>query len=147
MSTRAALHAANVATHAVIVCKHSAASILAGTKTVESRLTLTRREPWGMVAAGDVLLFKISSGPYVARARVQAVACFEGLTPPGIAALARAWEARVLGGAEYWRKKRTARYATLLTLADVTPISTGPNLGITAGRAWVRLSAAGKAQR
>lgn len=135
------------ARHAVIVCKHSAAAILDGSKTVESRLTITRREPWGMVKPGDELLFKISSGPYAARAIAAAVECFEGLNPSGIRRLARLWEPRVRGGPEYWHTKRTARYATMITLSGVEPISVGPHLGVTAGRAWIALPPAGAPTR
>jgi hypothetical protein len=99
--------------------------ILEGTKTVESRFSLTRRAPFGKVEPGDVVLIKKSGGPIVAACRV-AQAWFYDLDPSS-------WE-DVRGFAQplcaqdplFWSSRAKAKYATLLRIEDVrllTPVT------------------------
>jgi hypothetical protein len=47
--------------------------IVDGSKTIESRWYMTRRAPWGKIAAGDIVYFKYSGRPVEAKGRVQKV--------------------------------------------------------------------------
>lgn len=122
--------------HVAIIAAPYAALILAGRKRVESRLALTRREPFGRVNAGDTILFKARGGPYSAAATVTRVETFEDLTPDRVRALAKRFEPLVRGGRAYWESRRAARYATLMWLGEVRPIGEGPKW-TPHGRGWL----------
>lgn len=125
-------------THLAIIGSAYLVLILAGLKTVESRLSLTRREPFGRVRPGDTILFRVRGGGYAARARVARVESFEGLDRDGVRALAERYEPLVRGGRAYWAGKRHARYATLMWLERPRPETRGPEW-TPHGRAWLTL--------
>jgi hypothetical protein len=96
---------------------------LAGVKTVESRLSRTRRAPWGVVARRDLLLLKKASGPVVGVAEVGEVWGYEvGEGGRAVGEIRREFDGRVRGEPAYWAARREARYATLLELARVEAI-------------------------
>lgn len=125
-----------MATHVAILLRPYIRRILDGSKTVESRLTRTRRPPLDCVAAGDRIFFKASSGPFMATAIAAKVETHRDLTPAKINALRRKHNAKVGGDAEYWAGKRDCRYATFITLRDVRSVSVGPAPPPSRGAAW-----------
>ena len=70
--------------HLVILKKQYLDAILAGTKTIESRLLKTKHPPVGQISVGDKLFLKQSSGPVCATATVKAVKTYEDLTPESL---------------------------------------------------------------
>ncbi|MCA9294734.1 MAG: ASCH domain-containing protein [Phycisphaerales bacterium] len=124
-------------THVAVLKRRYIDLLLEGRKTMESRLSVTRREPFGIVVPGDAIYFKESGGPYRARAVVADVELVDGLTPRAVSALRRRVNSQVLGDPAYWQSKRTAKYATLLTFIELEVCSRGPALPVLAGRAWV----------
>ena len=125
-----------MADHVAILMKRYLDRVLAGHKTVESRLTKTARAPFGMIEPGDRIYFKCSGGPYMAAARAGRVEFYEGLTPAKIGALRRKYERTVGDDDAYWQWKRDSRYATFIELSDVQPTETGPLLPPSRGIAW-----------
>ncbi len=123
-------------THVAVVHAVYADLMLRGKKTVECRLSRTRRQPFGAVDAGDVIHFKLAGGGYVALATVGRVEHVAGLTPSEVRQLASRHEPNVLGGRAYWAGKRQARFATLIWLAEVQPMTIGPAVGPFNGGAW-----------
>lgn len=121
--------------HVAIVLPRCLDRILSGEKTIESRLSLTRREPFGRIAAGDTIYFKERGGPYRAMVIVGGVRSFEGLLPRDIEGLAAEFESRVHGGSGYWSAKRSARYGTLIELTHVQAVRQGPKW-VSNGSAW-----------
>lgn len=117
--------------------------ILAGRKRVEARLMRNRAAPLGRVRGGDVVYFKAHAGGFGACAVVSRVDQFERLTPEGVADLFRRYNALVCGSAAYWAAKCTARYATLVHLADVRGTRRGPEYrdapGFSPRSAWIVL--------
>ncbi|MCX5661180.1 MAG: ASCH domain-containing protein [Planctomycetota bacterium] len=113
-------------THVAILLRRYIRLVLAGSKTVESRLTRTRKAPLDCVSVGDTIHFKASAGPYMATAVVAKVETHRDLTPAKVEALRRKHHKAVGGDAAYWRAKREARYATFITLRDVKATSAGP---------------------
>lgn len=118
-------------------------AILEGRKTVESRLSLTRRDPFEKVAAGELIYFKESGGPYRAVARVERVEFFRDLERADVERLARRFNAEVCGTAAYWRGKRSARYATFIWLSNVREIDRGPAWR-PMGRGWMTFEGSAK---
>lgn len=129
--------------HVAIIAPDYLNAILAGRKVVESRLTLTRREPFGQIAPGDRLYFKASGGAFGATAIAARVDSHEEMTPANVRALRRTLGRFILGTDAYWRAKLTARYATLIWLERVEPIAIGPDYRAhpswASGRAWYTL--------
>lgn len=124
-------------THVAVLKPEYIEAILDGRKTVESRLSRTRREPLHKVSVGDIVYFKQSSGGYKAAARVDRVEYHERLSPEGVRRIKSRVNTRVLGSSAYWKAKRDARYATLVWLKDVQHTSHGPAIDRLYGRAWV----------
>ncbi len=125
-----------MACHVAILKRPYAKAILAGTKTVESRLTRTAMPPFGRIEPGQRLYFKISAGPFVAVARAAQVVSYQGLTPADIEKLRRRFQPTVGGDDAYWQMKRDSRFALFVKLAEVEPIDIGPAYKPINMRAW-----------
>jgi hypothetical protein len=102
--------------------------ILSGRKTIESRLSSSRRTPFGQVRAGERVYFKVSGGAYGATALISHVETFENLKPTDIAAIRRLHNANIRGSAEYWKQKRSSRVATLMWIHKIEATEMGPIL-------------------
>ena len=127
--------------HLAILKKPYLDMILSGQKTVESRLTKTRRAPFGHIAKGDKVFFKISSGPVCAVASVHSVRQYKNLTSKKIIQLKNQYNNLILGADSYWKEKKHSRYAVLVWLADVR--DTKPiKIDKKDWRAWIVLSEA-----
>ncbi len=122
--------------HIAILQKPYLNAVLAGRKTIESRLTKTMQPPHGMVQEGERIFFKLSGGPFKATARAGTVQYFDQLTPPRIDALRQRFNDAVCGTADYWRMKRSARFATFIELDELTPTEVGPRFTKSPYRAW-----------
>ncbi|MEM8783408.1 MAG: ASCH domain-containing protein [Planctomycetota bacterium] len=125
--------------HVAILRKPYLDAVLAGTKTIESRLTRTAKEPYGSIAAGERLFLKQSGGPFRATAIAVGVEQFGGLRPSDVEGLRRRFQARVGGDHAYWRDKRDARFAVFVTLGAVESLSAGPSYAVQSMRAWYTL--------
>ncbi|GJQ28550.1 MAG: hypothetical protein HBSAPP03_04340 [Phycisphaerae bacterium] len=112
--------------HVAIVSRACLANILAGRKTIESRLSLSRVAPYGQITAGDTIYFKASGGAFGAKAVADGVTTITGLRPAAVRHLRRTYEHAILGGTAYWKSKSRAKFATLIHLANITPVSDGP---------------------
>ena len=137
--------------HVAVLKRRFADDVLSGAKTVECRLTRTRREPWGRIEAGDVVHIKQSSGPYRA---VCTVSFVEQLECASFADLRRAFSRhrRALGGDRamldaFLADRRAARFAVFVGIERVRPTSTGPSIAPLHGRAWLCLGAANRVRR
>jgi len=129
--------------HVAIIAPEYLRAILAGRKTVESRLTLTRREPFGRVRVGERLYFKASGGGFGVTAVATHVEHREAMTPADVRIIRRSLGRFILGTDAYWRVKRASRYATLIWFDRVEPIASGPDYrshpSWASGRAWFTL--------
>lgn len=125
--------------HLVILKKPYLDAILAGSKTIESRFTKTKRSYFGRVLPGDKLFLKESSGPVCATAKVAAVKNFENLTPQQIIEIKQQYNHYIKGSEEYWRSKADCRFGVLVWLKDVEPIEP-VRIRKKDWRAWVVLT-------
>ena len=113
--------------------------ILDGRKTIEARLTRSRREPWGSLRAGHTVYFKRRSGGYAAVARAAEVLRFTLPMEITIERLRAVYGDAICADRGYWSAKAGARFAVLVRLADVRSVEAGPSLaGVKAGdrSAW-----------
>jgi len=106
-------------THLVVLKKEYLSAILDGRKTVESRFTKMAIEPFGRIAAGDVLLLKMTSGPVCAKAKAGRVEQYENLTLRQMRDLYRRYNTMILGNDAYWQSKRSCPFGVLVWLEEV----------------------------
>ncbi|MGD1699067.1 ASCH domain-containing protein [Dapis sp. BLCC M229] len=112
--------------------------VLDGSKTVESRLSKTRIDPYKKAITGDFILFKQSGGPIVAIAKIVNCWYYENLDYTDILWLKAKFNSLVLGSDDYWKKKHSAKYASFFQLSAVTKIQP-IIIHKSDGRAWVVL--------
>ncbi len=122
--------------HVAILRKAYLALVLAGTKTVESRLSRAAMVPYGAVDPGQRIYFKRAGGPFAAMARAGRVEHHEALTPRRVDELRQRFEPHVGGDEAYWHAKRAARYASFIELLNVEPMDVGPAYRADGYRAW-----------
>jgi ASC-1-like (ASCH) protein len=125
--------------HLAILKKQYLNAILAGRKTIESRLYQTKQKWLSQVKAGDKIFLKVTSGHVMATATVDKVKYFGNLTTEQIAQMQKQYNKQILGDEQYWQEKANSRYGVLVWLKDVQPI---PHLSIKKldWRAWVVLT-------
>lgn len=124
--------------HLVILKKKYLDLILSGNKTVESRFTHSRKEPFGRVAEGDRIFLKQSSGPVCAISTIGWVETFESLTPAEIRAIKKEYNHLILGEDSYWREKSNCRFGVLVAVKEVEKIEPF-SIDKKDWRAWVVL--------
>lgn len=125
-----------MAIHVAILKRPYLELILRGRKTIESRLTTTAQPPFGRIAAGERLFFKVSAGPFMATALAGRVEQFSDLNVSRMHALYRQFNAGVCGEAAYWQFKKHSRYAVFVHLREVQPIDVGPTYEPNNWKAW-----------
>ena len=108
--------------HLVILKKPYLDAILAGQKTIESRLTKTKRAPFGRIFAGDKLFFKVSSGAVCAIGRVGKVLQFDNLTPERIHGIKQQYNGDILAAEQYWAEREGCKYCVLVWLECIKAI-------------------------
>ena len=126
--------------HVAVLRRPYLGLILAGEKRVESRLSINRVAPFNCVGAGDLLYLKESAGAIVATAAVREARFYELNGPGGVRELRHRFGDLIGGTDAYWRRKESARYATLLWLENVRTLrerDARPSVPPLYGRAWV----------
>ena len=141
----AAEHDRPPAAHLAVLHRAYLDAVLAGTKTVEARLTQNRSVPFGRIRPGDTVYLKQASGPVRAVAQAGAVRTFENLTPERVDDIRLAHDHLIAGRPDYWQRKRDARYATLIWLESPRPLQPSdplPEMPTLHGSAWAVLGPA-----
>lgn len=108
--------------HLVILHKPYLDLILAGTKTVESRLSRRRHPAASRLQQGDRLFLKQAGGDVLALAVAGTITEFRDIPSGGVQRLAEEWWPRVVGGGPddpYWVSKAAARFALFVELRNV----------------------------
>lgn len=125
--------------HVAVLLKPYLDLILQGRKTVECRLTRQARDPYDRIEPGERIYFKQSAGPYGATALAEHVIFEDGLTSRRINEIRRDYNELICGDPGYWNYKRDSRFCTLIWLANVIPVDTGPAIRPLQGVAWLAL--------
>ncbi|MEM8737392.1 MAG: hypothetical protein AAGG38_02800 [Planctomycetota bacterium] len=126
--------------HVAVLQREYLRMILAGQKTVESRLAKVRCPPFGAVTAGERLFFKASGGSFMATALADEVHDHAHQTPTQLDALRTRWNPAVCGTDEYWNQRRDRPFATFIRLRGVEPLDCGPRYKTQNMRAWYTLT-------
>lgn len=109
--------------HLVVIHAEYLDAILRKRKTIECRFSSIRRPPFEAVAPGDLLWFKLPSGPLRGVAAVQRCEFRIVSDPAVLRELARRHHAAVAAPAQFWQADDWARYASLIWLGDVVPVT------------------------
>ncbi len=120
--------------------------ILRGDKTVESRFARRRYPPYGRVRRGDIILLKKAGGPIVGIAQATEVSfheCHDGSWQVVRDAFGRALCAV---DDEFWQRRVTASYATLVGLARVRRLAPSVDFHKRDRRGWVVLQTSGQGE-
>jgi len=129
---------ARVGLHLAVFVEPYLRFILEGRKTVESRFSVKPLAPYGKVAIGDALLLKRAGGPVAGVCRVADVWSYH-LDPKAWNVIRRDFaEAICASDAQFWRKRESARYATLMRIDEVRAMPSLP-LSKRDRRGWVVL--------
>ena len=127
--------------------------ILDGRKKIESRWSKNKCAPWGKVKIGDVVYFKNSGGPIVAKAKVSAVLYYKDLNPEKVRKIVRKHQGD--GGISVGNLANTIkwasgkRYCTLVFLikaGKVIPFNIDKK-GFGIGAAWLCVGDINKIRR
>lgn len=128
----------DTALHLAILVNPYLQLLLDGQKTIESRFSVQRRTPFDQVAQGDVILLKRSGGPILGISIV-AQARFYEATPQVLEHIRTHYGAQLgIRDPAFWEARASARFATLLWLEHVMPITPVP-FHKRDQRAWVIL--------
>ncbi len=100
--------------------------VLDGRKTVESRFSMYRTPPFGCVRSRDVVLVKRSGGPVVAIAEISRVWYYE-LDAKAWDFIRKRFAAQLcIDGSEFWQKKSSSYFATLMQFGSVEELDPVP---------------------
>ena len=106
-------------------------AILNGTKTIESRLSLKKIPPFGIVSKGDLVYMKPPGAKLVGQFRVKKVFSYEGVTAEEIKQLFSQYQSKIGWGNEaelqkFVKEKVDCPFATLIFIADSERFLTPP---------------------
>lgn len=125
--------------HLAIATRPYLEKILAGRKTIESRFAKVRCAPFGIIAPGDTILFKLPGGCIRAAASVRAVQFYGPLDPGGIRALMKENARELSLDDSFQRRKQESKYATLIFISDALRLPPIP-VEKRDRRSWVKLN-------
>ena len=104
---------------AILSHKSVLEKILAGEKTIESRFSRVKSVPFGQIAAGDLVYFKLSGGPVMGYAIITRVEEYDNLTPRQIDDLTKRYRRELALSEDFLARKMESKFASLLFLERV----------------------------
>jgi len=125
--------------HLAVIKPPYLAAILDGRKQVELRLAKIPLPPYRSIEKGDLIWFKVSRGPIAAWAEADRIEFFDRLTPATMRQLRRRIQPLVLAGDDFWRLRLACRYASLIWLKNVTPLTEPLKLNFAIYSPWLVL--------
>jgi len=129
----------SVTHHLVVLTSEHLNNILRGQKTVECRLSRTKRPPYGVLTAGDVLWLKQSGGPIRATTTARHVQFVHPFAKAELKYISHGYGEALQVDRTFFDNRHQSRYATLIRLGRVRrvePFSVEKN----DRNAWVVLS-------
>lgn len=126
--------------HLAVMNKQTVEAILGGIKTIETRFSLHKIAPFGVISAGDLVYIKPPGEEIIGQFRVKKVFSFEGLDLSDLSYLRNLYGKEVVAEEEYWEKKKEAKYGTLIFIGDSERFITSPiKIKKSDQRGWVVL--------
>lgn len=101
-------------------------SILSGVKTIETRFSLHKIVPFGVVGVGDIVYLKPPGEEIVGQFSVKKVIFYEGLTLDDLGYLSHLYQKEIAASEDYWEKKKEAKFGTLIFISESERFITSP---------------------
>ena len=120
--TRALEPMSRVNIHLAVVSEPFLTFILDGRKTIESRFSQKRCAPFGMIAEGDIILFKEVAGP-ICGLSIAKQAWYFYLAYESLEAIRLRYEDRICADERFWGERRNSSYASLVSLGQTIAIN------------------------
>lgn len=105
--------------HIAIMVEPYLSYILNGKKTIESRISQKKSSPFKKVERKDIVILKKSGGDIEAVFEAGEVSFFEQLNPKKISEIKNAYNDKICGDEEFWKKKEGSTYATLIEIKSL----------------------------
>lgn len=105
----------NIGFHLAVFTEPFLSTVFDGTKTIESRFSRVRCAPYDEIRAGDVILLKRAGGPVCGLVLAES-AWFIDLAYESLDSIRSRHGEMILADDEFWDRKRSAQYATLIRL-------------------------------
>jgi len=117
--------------HLAIMNKVTIEAVLSGKKKVETRFSLNKIIPFGLVSIGDLVYIKPPGDEIMGQFRVKKVFSFEGLTQEDMEKIRKDYGGKINTGEEnvdekYWQDKKASRFGTLIFIGDSERFITSP---------------------
>lgn len=100
--------------------------ILSGKKIIESRFSRRKDPPFGQISSGDLVYIKPSGKDVIGQFKVKKVIFYDGLDGGGIGEIRKKYGGEITAEQDYWQRKNTAKYGTLIFIGQTTPFITAP---------------------
>ena len=120
--TRALEPMSRVNIHLAVASEPFLTFILDGRKTIESRFSQNRCAPFGMIAEGDIILFKEVAGPICGLSLAKQAWYFD-LTYESLEAIRQQYGDRICADECFWNAHRNSSYASLVSLGETSTIN------------------------
>lgn len=108
--------------HLAIMREPYLSFILNGSKTIESRFTLNKIDPYGNISTGDIIILKKSAGAIEGIFEAGAVVFVRADSEDDIHKVRQNFGSRLLVSDEFWEKKVNSRYVTLIEVRNLLAI-------------------------
>ena len=129
----------NMSDHLAVLKPAYLRLIMEGAKTIECRLTQTPKPPFKVVAKGQRIYLKESSGLVLAVARAVKVIYRRINSPKDLAVIRREYGLEIMAQEDFWQSKGDSRYCSLIGLEQVRPLLKPFRIGKNDMRGWVVL--------
>lgn len=112
--------------HLAIFKKGVGERILDGTKKIETRFSKMKLVPFLQISAGDLVYIKPTGKDIIGQFRVKKVIFMDGMEIDDIKEIKETKGVEIAADEEYWERKKTSKYASLIFIGQTTPFITSP---------------------
>ncbi|MDO8570594.1 MAG: hypothetical protein Q7R97_03340 [Candidatus Daviesbacteria bacterium] len=112
--------------HLAIMDRATIDKILSGKKIIETRFSLHKIAPFGVVSSGDLVYMKASGGEIIGQFRVKKVFFFEGFDQKDFFDLKKRYEKEINADENYWNNKKDCKFGTLIFISESERFITSP---------------------
>ncbi len=119
--------------HLAIFRPDLAEAVLAGEKTIETRFSIHKIAPYGVISVGDLVFIKPSGREIIGQFRVKKVIFMEGLEANDVTEIFKRYKVEI-------NSKLSAKFATIIFITESERLITSPiKIKKSDRRGWVVL--------
>ena len=93
---------------------------------IETRFSKMKFVPFLQISAGDLVYIKPTGKDIIGQFRVKKVHFYDGLEKADIEDIRLKYGGYIAADEEYWERKKTSKYASLIFIGQTTPFITSP---------------------